>query len=166
MRHYDSLLWASTNVSGVSIEAAGDVAFGRLFGYISGANAAGTAVDMTAPVLNRVVPGAGPNCNSTFTISFFTPYALQTDAGPPAPTADDVFVGTIGPLAVAVAEFPGFAHDDDIVAHAAALEEAVEAADGLAMDAAFGDSWWFAAYDSPYRLTNRHNEVWVPVVVA
>ena len=47
---------------------------------------------MTAPVLNYIQPGAGPNCNSTFTVSFFVPWLYQTEEGPPKPTSDDVFV--------------------------------------------------------------------------
>jgi SOUL heme-binding protein len=26
------------------------------------------------------------------------------------------------------------------------------------------DTWWFAGYDPPFRVSGRHNEVWVPVV--
>lgn len=70
----------------------GDIAFHRLFDYISGANEASQKIDMTAPVLNYIQPGAGPNCNSTFTVSFFVPWAYQTEEGPPKPTSEDVFI--------------------------------------------------------------------------
>ena len=174
VRTYSQYLWASTNVSGVSLDDAENVGFDRLFDYISGANKAGATINMTSPVLNRVVPGAGPNCNSTFIISFFTPFAYQKGgdkaaAGPPVPTADsDVYVGTIGPLTVAVSEFGGFATQAELIARAARLTSEVEAADGLKPTAEMpggDDSWFFAGYDPPFRLTGRHNEVWLPVEV-
>ena len=48
---------------------------------------------MAAPVITRVIPGAGPACESNFTISFFVPFAVQ--ANPPKPTKDDVFISMI-----------------------------------------------------------------------
>lgn len=49
----------------------------KLFGYISGGNAANAKIDMTAPVLTKVEPGQGPTCESTFTVSFYNPYKYQ-----------------------------------------------------------------------------------------
>ena len=48
--------------------------FNKGFKYISGANVASEKIDMTCPVLTKIVPGAGPNCNTTFTESFYVPY--------------------------------------------------------------------------------------------
>ena len=50
-------------------------------------------VPMTAPVITRVIPGAGPACESNFTISFFISFANQ--ANPPKPTNSDVFISMI-----------------------------------------------------------------------
>ena len=165
VRQYPSYLWASTNVSSTDLDAAADIGFDRLFDYISGANADGVAIDMTSPVLNRIVPGAGPNCNSTFIISFFVPYSYQADGKPPPqPTSDDVYVSAIGPLTVAVSEFGGFASQKELVARAAKLESDVDKADGLAAADEDSDDWFFAGYDPPFRLTGRHNEIWLPVM--
>ena len=54
LRFYESAMWASTNVSSISLEEAESVGFNRLFNYISGENEAGTPIDMTAPVLTEV----------------------------------------------------------------------------------------------------------------
>lgn len=95
-----------------------------MYSYISGENSVKGAIDMTAPVLTKITPGAGPNCNSTFVVSFYVPYAFQVrpllpggnaqtsnlmiqEAGPPAPTNPLVFIQTIGPLTVAVSTFGG-----------------------------------------------------------
>lgn len=165
VRQYASFLWASTNVSSTDLDGAENIGFDRLFDYISGANVDGVVIDMTSPVLNRIVPGAGPNCNSTFIISFFVPYSYQeSDNPPPQPTSDDVYISAIGPLTVAVSEFGGFASQKELVARAAKLESDVDKADGLAAaDEDGAGSWYFAGYDPPFRLTGRHNEIWLPV---
>jgi len=164
VRTYSAAYWASTNVSSISFDYAVNVGFNRLFNYISGENDSNGTIDMTAPVLNRVEPGAGPNCNSTFTISFFTPFSYQ-ESGPPSPTSSLVFIETIGPLNVAVSAFGGFDSQKVVIAEAAALEQKVSAAPSIQVDeAGYGDAWFFAGYDPPFKLTNRHNEIWVPVV--
>lgn len=47
-------------------------------------------VEMTAPVSCLIEPGAGPACESTFTVSFYIPEEHQAD--PPKPTDPDVFI--------------------------------------------------------------------------
>ena len=47
-------------------------------------------VEMTAPVTTWVEPGAGPNCESSFTVSFYIPAEHQ--ANPPKPTNPTVFI--------------------------------------------------------------------------
>ncbi len=44
-----------------------------LFEYISGANKEGATINMTAPVLMKVLPGDGPFCQNNFTVSFYVP---------------------------------------------------------------------------------------------
>lgn len=47
-------------------------------------------VEMTAPVTCRVEPGAGPACESLFTVSFYIPEEHQ--ANPPEPSEPEVFL--------------------------------------------------------------------------
>ena len=116
---------------------------------------------MTAPVAVKVTPGSGPNCASTFKVSFFVPLAYQTAAGPPKPTSADVFIETIPQMQVAGSEYPGFATGKATIPKAAA--EAALVANSTTVQLADGESWWFAGYDPPFRLTQRHNEVWLAV---
>ena len=44
---------------------------------------------MTCPVRTKIVPGAGPFCEDTFTISFMVPFAFETA---PKPTDANVFL--------------------------------------------------------------------------
>lgn len=162
VREYGSALWSSTQVLGVDLDDAVSTGFDRLFDYISGANEAEKAIDMTAPVLVKVEPGAGPNCNTTFTISFFVPFEYQPpNSPPPAPTSTDVFTQTIDAQKVAVKSFGGMSKGNVIITEAAALENEVNKAADLTE--ADGESWWFAGYDPPFRLSDRHNEVWINV---
>ena len=45
---------------------------------------------MAAPVTNKIIPGAGPACDTVFQISFFIPFEFQDN--PPLPTNDTVFI--------------------------------------------------------------------------
>lgn len=164
VRNYDALLWASTDVLGTSISAANSIGFGRLFDYISGANEASMTIDMTTPVLDRIQPGLGPNCNSTFTISFFVPFKYQNDVGPPAPTSDLVYIQTIADLNVAVTEYDGYAFTPEITAQAAQLQTAVDDSSDVREDVSVEGVFYFAGYDSPYHTKNRHNEDFVPII--
>ena len=65
-------------------------AFHRLFDYIDGQNEAGIKIDMTAPVSIFIKPGAGPNCESEFTMGFYIPEIYQTI--PIAPTGEGVYI--------------------------------------------------------------------------
>jgi hypothetical protein len=134
-------------------------AFQHLFDYITGANAAGAKIDMTAPVNDRIVPGAGPNCNTTFTISFFIPFKYQGTA--PKPTNPRVYIREQKNVTVAVRSFGGFVVDWSL----SIVPELLEL--GLALSEAgipFKQTEeWVAQYNDPFTIFNRHNEVWYEV---
>ena len=45
---------------------------------------------MTAPVTVKILPGAGPNCESTFIVSFYV--GQNHKDNPPKPTNPDVYI--------------------------------------------------------------------------
>ena len=110
---------------------------------------------MTAPVMVDVAPGAGPNCDSNFTVSFYVPAANQ--AAPPLPSNPLVFLSKRPARKVYVSVYPGYTNDKKVVAAASALAEAL-VADGIAVTPSSG--FTSAGYDSPFNILNRHNEVW------
>eukprot|EP00878_Enallax_costatus_P025074 GHUV01026795.1.p2 GENE.GHUV01026795.1~~GHUV01026795.1.p2 ORF type:complete len:258 (-),score=42.49 GHUV01026795.1:1099-1758(-) len=154
-RSYQPGKWASTVVTGVKYEKAVATGFWRLFKYISGNNEPQQKIEMTAPVVVRVIPSQGPFCEGNFTISFFVPFAFQ--ANPPKPSQEEVFIQDFPGMDVYVRSFGGWATGSKYIDAAADATKALEAA-GYAVNT---DHFFTAGYDSPFRLTNRHNEVWL-----
>ncbi|XP_016351738.1 heme-binding protein 2-like, partial [Sinocyclocheilus anshuiensis] len=90
VRTYHTTNWVSTAMTGMEQDPALGTGFRRLFKYIQGNNDKKCKVEMTAPVSCLIEPGAGPACESTFTVSFYIPEEHQAD--PPKPTDPDVFI--------------------------------------------------------------------------
>jgi hypothetical protein len=160
LRRYEPGVWASTNVQGVKYDKAVSTGFWRLFKYISGFNVEQQKVEMTAPVTVRVLPSQGPFCEDNFTISFFVPYAFQAKA--PLPSDSTVFLECRGSMDVYAKSFGGWATGGAYLQEAADVTQKLESA-GLSADT---DHFYTAGYDSPFRLRNRHNEVWIPAKAA
>jgi hypothetical protein len=129
--------------------------FKRLFEYIDEGNALGVKIPMTSPVRVRVEPSCGAFCKQNFTVSFFMPKEYQSN--PPPPLDDTVFIEKDPPATYYVKSSGGFKVDDISVAHMAnSLAQELDAA-GKSYD---GKAWFVAGYDPPFRLSDRHNEVW------
>jgi len=154
-RRYESGKWAATVVASSRYEKAVATGFWRLFKYISGANEDSKKIPMTAPVITRVVPAQGPFCEDSFTISFFVPFDFQDDT--PAPTDETVFLQTLPAFDAYVASFSGYATGSIYLDKAREAVQALEDA-GVELDTSY---FYTAGYDSPFRLRNRHNEVWL-----
>ena len=77
-------------------------------------------------------------------------------ASPPTPSSPDVHIVEHPVTQVYVASFGGFAHPDTIRMEAKALLQELQSK-GADIDTS---KYWFAAYDSPFEITNRHNEIW------
>ncbi|XP_045165324.1 heme-binding protein 2-like [Mercenaria mercenaria] len=152
-RQYAPCKWVSTTVQDMSSEAARSTGFSRLFKYITGENEKEMKIDMTAPVATRIVPGAGPNCESTFTVSFYIPPKHQDD--PPKPKSTEVFIEDFPEMNTYVTGFGGFSSDEEWIKKARELSEKVKDKD------IHQEFYFTAGYDSPFKLFNRLNEVWM-----
>jgi len=158
LRNYKESYWVSTIVSGVDYDKATSMGFMTLFDYISGANEDEVKIPMTSPVRVVVTPGAGPFCESNFTISFYAPYEQQKDPSTiPVPTAENTFIEKIKAMDYYVKDYGGFSNEKVM------LDQAINFATDLANDGKEFVSTTFitAAYDPPFRLTDRHNEIWI-----
>jgi len=160
IRIYESALWASTVVANTDLEDAENIGFQRDFDYIDGNNSAQEEIPMTSPVSNWVQPAQGPYCTTNFTVSFYVPYAMQPpNPGPPKPTESDVTIKTFPSMTFGVLAFDGFGEQNTVIAEAAELSKLLSQS-GYAYDTV---NWWYAGYDPPFRVTGRHNEVWIQI---
>ncbi|XP_034018416.1 heme-binding protein 2 isoform X2 [Thalassophryne amazonica] len=155
IRTYYDTKWVSTSLGGMECDAALRTGFRRLFSYIQGSNQKKVKVEMTAPVTCRVEPGAGPACETLFTVSFFIPEEHQAD--PPEPSDPEVFVELRKEFTVYVRTYGGFSNDE------MKREELQKLLASLQRDKVphVGEPYYTAGYDSPFKMINRRNEVWI-----
>ena len=113
-------------------------------------------VDMTSPVTTKILPGEGPNCENTFTVSFYIPPLHQEN--PPVPTNPEVFIEKRASMNVWVRSFGGFAKDNDYLSEAEKLTDIVNKS--AEKDKFTKNTWYTAGYNSPFQLFGRTNEVW------
>ena len=59
-----------------------------------------TKIPMTCPVLETVLHGVGPDCESNFTYHFMVPFVLQNSA--PKPTNPAVYLTTLPEMSIYV----------------------------------------------------------------
>ncbi|KAL3853409.1 hypothetical protein ACJMK2_016949 [Sinanodonta woodiana] len=152
-RNYESAMWVSTTVQGMDYEKAVTTGFWRLFKYIGGENDQGCKIEMTAPVATKIIPGAGPNCENTFIVSFYVPPEHQMN--PPVPTSPDVNLQRFPEMTVFTKSFGGFAKEATWLAEARNLGEIL-----MGKEKFHQDFYFTAGYDSPFKLFGRRNEVW------
>ncbi|XP_029946400.1 heme-binding protein 2-like [Salarias fasciatus] len=156
VRHYDSVKWVSTNERSFMMEMAAMRAFRRLYGYITGDNEHGKKIDMTTPVVVKMVDKKFWQ-RGTYTMSFLLPAEHQKN--PPKPTNSEVFIHETPDVNVYVRSYGGWmtALEDDRQTRNlyGALDE---------VGAKYQKGYHFAVgYNSPMTMFNRHNEVWVVV---
>ncbi|XP_075453941.1 heme-binding protein 2 isoform X2 [Ascaphus truei] len=155
-RQYEPAKWASTGVACArDWDTAVSTGFMRLFNYIQGNNDKKLKIEMTAPVTTYVTPGAGPSCESTITVSFFVPPEQQAD--PPKPSENNICIEERAQTTVYVRSFGGFTNA------AKNQEQLLQLSESLKRDGKLFDEnvYYTAGYDSPFKLFNRHNEVWL-----
>lgn len=155
VRTYHTTQWVSTSVSGMEQDEALRSGFMRLFKYIQGNNQKSVKVEMTSPVTCLINPGEGPACESTFTVSFYIPEEHQAD--PPSPSTPEVIIENRKEFTVFVRTFGGFANSVNTRDELLKLIESLRR-DGMSFKEA---PYYRVGYDSPFKLINRRNEVWL-----
>jgi hypothetical protein len=165
IREYKPYLVAETVVDS-DFKDAGNVAFRRLFNYISGSNQTNESIAMTAPVeqqaasekIAMTAPVTQQAYGDKYAVSFVMPakYTLETL---PAPTDPAVTVKEIPGYKAAVIRYSGTWSPKRYEAKKAALEAYIKD-NGLI---AAGEPIW-ARYDPPFQVWFlRRNEVIIPV---
>ncbi|XP_074650992.1 heme-binding protein 2-like [Tubulanus polymorphus] len=151
LRRYKQSKWVSTQLVGIDYGmSAMRTMFMRLFNYIQGENVAKQKIPMTCPVTTRFIPGAGPACESNFTMSFYLPNPAS------APTNKDVFLSELPETLVYVRQFGGY-----ILRFSTWVEEAHKLAAAIGNEKAYHREFFYTAgYDAPFKLFNRTNEIW------
>jgi len=158
LRSYPAAQWVSTNITDARYDEASRSGFLKLYKYISGDNEGGKQIEMTAPIKVHVIPGASPEIKDQFKVSFFVPMSLQGSA--PKPNDAKVYLVDTQAGKYFVYSYPGFTYESKV------MDKLYTALEGLnKTDYKYDASSFFtASYDSPIRLINRHNEVWIPAV--
>jgi len=156
LRRYDVTKWVATNTTAMTEDKeVEDAMFFKLFHYISGQNAKSQKIPMTAPVLTKVIHGAGPNCASTFVMHFMLTFDQWAEPIPP--TDSSVYIVETPQMDVYVRGFGGFATEQDYVTNLNKLATELTTSGASVEDKFFFD----AGYDGPYTFLGRHNEVWL-----
>lgn len=155
-RRYVGGTWASTTIETYLYAMAAPRGFKRLFNYIDEGNFLGVKIPMTSPVRVRMEPSCGAFCKQNFTVSFFMPKEYQSN--PPPPLDRNVFIEKDKPATYYVKSSGGFKIDDLSIAHMAnALAKDLDEADRRYE----ASEWFVAGYDPPFRISDRHTEVWI-----
>jgi len=152
VREYKASNWVTTAENTMEPDSKNNSMFWKLFKYIDKGNETKEKIAMTCPVLIKVKPGAGPACESDFTMSFFLP---PREEPYPKPADEAVYHSELPAMKVYIRSFSGFASTSTKVKEAEALSKALP--ESVEYDK---ESWTYAGYDSPFKLMNRHNEIW------
>lgn len=168
LREYSPYLLAETEVDSGFMNA-GNVAFGRLFRYISGANTTQAKIAMTAPVeqstarsekIAMTAPVEQSREGDVFRVGFVVPRKYDLDTVP-QPTDPRVKIRVVDARKVAVWRYAGRwteenFRDNERLLRARMAEKGLQPAPG--------DSAIIARYDAPFMpWFLRRNEVLIPV---
>jgi hypothetical protein len=150
LREYAALVVAETSVD-AGFEEAGNMAFRRLFGYISGDNVAGRNISMTAPVIAE-------QHASGWSMSFVLPGKYTLDTAP-VPASTEVQLNRIEAKKVAVITYSGRWNEKLLRENSQRL---LAWAAKMGLDAV--SSIRMAGFNPPYTLPFlRRNEVMIDV---
>lgn len=167
LRAYSSYLIAETEVEAGFMNA-GNIAFGRLFRYISGANTAQAEIAMTAPVeqssqgekIAMTAPVEQAKADGVYRVGFVVPRKYNRETVP-KPTDPRVSIREVPARTVAVWRYSGRWTEENFREHEQDLRRAVQA---RGLQAVSGDSAIIARYDAPFiPWFMRRNEVLIPL---
>ena len=167
LRAYSSYLIAETEVEAGFMNA-GNIAFGRLFRYISGANTAQTEIAMTAPVeqssqgekIAMTAPVEQSKGEGVYRVGFIVPRKYDRDTVP-KPTDPRVSIREVPARTVAVWRYSGRWTEENLREHEQDLRRALQS---RSLNAVAGDSAIIARYDAPFMpWFMRRNEVLIPL---
>ena len=168
LREYAPYLLAETSVESGFMDA-GNIAFGRLFRYISGANSAQAEIAMTAPVeqanprgekIAMTAPVEQATAGGVYRVAFVVPrkYTRETV---PRPTDARVSIREVPARRVAAWRYSGRWTEQNFREHERLLREALAA---RRLQPEPGDSAIIARYDAPFMpWFMRRNEVLIPL---
>jgi len=123
-RLYPTQKWVKTQMPHISKDEVSSLMFRKLFQFISGQNDKGVKIAMTTPVTTLIEPGAGPNCESTFTMAFYIPPSLQEDT--PQPTDPTVSIEERPEFKVLARAFHGPADETSFLEQARLFGEMIQ----------------------------------------
>jgi len=95
--------------------------------------------------------------NSQYGSLIFSSLDQSIQENTPTPTSPDVFIEESPEMTVYVKSAGGFMGDDEVIQLSSQLTE-VLSKEGVEIDETH---YYACAYDSPFRLLFRHNEVWL-----
>ena len=165
IRHYQPYIVAETLVDS-DFDNAGNIAFRRLFNYISGNNIKKESIAMTAPVnqqpasekIAMTAPVSQRKSADKFIISFVMPSKYTMDTLP-QPLDSNIVLKQVPAEKIAAIRYSGTWSQKKYNEHKAELEQFIKE-NGLKATGAD----IFARYDPPFQLWFlRRNEVWIPV---
>lgn len=157
-RCYGETDWVRTGMSSSEKKIGFRSMFQKLFDYIQGKNEKDEKIAMTAPVL--VTVKELPDNKKAIGMNFFVPPSQATSL--PAPKAKDVKIAKQPAMCVYVLSYGGWqmSVNSNLWEQVDRLKSGLKAK-GLDNDYDDNAGIFYAGYDSPWRLFNRHNEVMV-----
>ncbi|MFT5396024.1 MAG: hypothetical protein ACI85N_001213 [Gammaproteobacteria bacterium] len=165
LRDYATHILAETVVEG-NLEDAGNVAFKRLFRYISGDNRSSDKVAMTAPVsqqqigekIKMTAPVGQQRSQENWAVSFMMPDAYTMESIP-EPEDPKIILRQVPARRMATIRYSGFWSEEGYLRYKVDLESWIQKM-GLIIE---GEPIW-ARYNSPFSLWfMRRNEILIPV---
>ncbi len=150
IRFYPAATMATITSSAKSYKELGSSGFRKLAGYIFGGNEGAHKISMTTPVRMDIN-------DSIATMSFIMP--SKYDSGNlPKPNDRQVRIKTIPDEYVAAIRFSGYASDEDVKINTETLKKLL-----TENKINYYGNFRLLAYNAPYQVSNRRNEVIVNV---